>query len=79
MINQLEPYLKHLGNCGASDLCSIDERCICGLRQVYHRLTIAHTKMQSITRYVQRIDVYGVEHGLSTANMEQAVKLAREL
>lgn len=79
MINQLDQYLKHIGNCGASNLCPIDERCICGLRQVYHKLIVEHTKMQSITRYVQRVDEYGLDHGLTTVNMEQAITLSRDL
>ena len=79
MINQLDPYLQHIGDCGANNLSAIDESCICGLRQVYHRLTVSHTKMQSITRYVQRVDEYGIEHGMSTANMNQAIELARSL
>ena len=74
----LEPYLVHIGNCGATNSCPIDERCICGLRQTYHKLTTAHTKMQSVTRCVQRAAQYG-EHTLSDVNIKRAMDLAGEL
>jgi len=47
VIKDLEPYLKHIGNCGASDSCAIDDRCICGLRQIYFREEVRYTQLES--------------------------------
>lgn len=79
MIDQLEPYLKHLGTCPGNNLCAIDEKCNCGLRGVYHKLTIVFAKMQSVVRYLQRIDHLRDSEVLSDNNMYRARELAREL
>jgi len=79
VIRQLVPYLNHIGDCSADNHDPLDTSCICGLRQVFHKTMINEDKMISITRYVQRVDEYGIEHGMSTANMDQAIELARSL
>lgn len=34
----LAPYIRHIGNCGAADSADpTDDRCICGLRQLWGR------------------------------------------
>lgn len=38
-MEDLKPYLKHIGVCGEDNrLEPDDERCICGLRQIYTHL-----------------------------------------
>lgn len=77
MINQLDRYLRHIGNCGGSQYAPTDESCICGLRQIYHNLTVQFTKMQSITRYVQRIPDGPAT--LQETNLNAAIGLAKDL
>ncbi len=38
-MEEVQSYLHHIGNCGAVDSDDpIDDRCICGLRQVWTKL-----------------------------------------
>lgn len=79
MIKQIEPYLKHIGNCTATNFCTIDESCICGLRQVFYKLEVMFTKQQSVVRYVQRTDDLRDSQFLADENLYRARELAREL
>ncbi len=36
----LQPYVQHIGNCGAAGSDPEDSRCICGLRQIWMALEI---------------------------------------
>jgi hypothetical protein len=38
MSDNINPYLTHIGNCGAVNSSPDDERCICGLRQTYFKM-----------------------------------------
>jgi hypothetical protein len=38
----LVPYLRHLDECEGDDRDPMDDRCICGLRQVYHKIDTAY-------------------------------------
>lgn len=78
-LSPLNAYLKHVGNCGASNLSPIDEKCICGLRQIYFKLNVLHTKMQSVTRYIQRSNNYDSGSQLEIENLSAAKNLASEL
>lgn len=37
-MDELLPYINHIGNCGAVGEKPNDERCICGLRQIWTKL-----------------------------------------
>lgn len=53
MLDQLNGYLKHVGNCTEVDLTS-QPTCLCGLNQTYNKLFERNNKLNAVTRYVQR-------------------------
>lgn len=80
-MDQLKPYLNHIGDCSAGD-DPLDFSCICGLRNLYHKMEVSQEQMSryvSIVRSVQRLALYGTDHVLGKENLNRAIQLARLL
>lgn len=78
MLNQLVAYLQHIGNCGAVGAPPTDERCICGLRQVFSRQEAYNIKTTAVVRYLQRYILdKDKSETLSQDNLDAACNVAK--